>query len=461
MSGVGSIVAVAAALAGLVLLIVGVRGRRVGDGPRCRRCGYDVSHSDGRCSECGAVLEGRAVARGTRRRRWRPAAAGLVLLLAGGALLAVEARRVEWLPKLPAAVLMPWRDEPDVRAELIDRLMAGGLTHSQERTIIADALSGAGSPRFDPAYLRILDSGRMDEAEVAAYVRAVLVPTLKLREEVRRGTRPNVAVQLDVRTPALGRTFELEAVWPSPTYEAGGEALPTSGGHGGGGLRVGGRGRSLTIAAVRLPAVEGDVTVVARVDITATASLGGVGPVTVELPGVTAEATVRAVDGVTTTELPAGLVVPLLARLDVGVTRGTRPHLRLLIPGGDGLGLLRPDMHLAAVQDGRTYHYPMPAMSRGSFGSGVSVAVDLARPNVLDREADAPDVARPMTVVVRPNLAALEATLEVEAVWAGELRIEGLSLGEGRVGEVHVEPLAFEEVERRNAADVAAAGGGG
>ncbi|HYO10382.1 MAG TPA: hypothetical protein VER17_15540 [Tepidisphaeraceae bacterium] len=51
--------ALAVATGALVLLVLGMRGRRVDDHPVCRRCGFDLVGPPGgtaTCSECGADL---------------------------------------------------------------------------------------------------------------------------------------------------------------------------------------------------------------------------------------------------------------------------------------------------------------------------------------------------------------------------------------------------------------------
>ncbi len=67
-------------IAGGALVAVGLRGRRVGDHPHCRRCGFDLHGLPvgfGRCPECGATVEtaggliGSATQIGRRERRRR------------------------------------------------------------------------------------------------------------------------------------------------------------------------------------------------------------------------------------------------------------------------------------------------------------------------------------------------------------------------------------------------------
>ncbi len=74
-------------LPALVAIVWAVRGRRVGDHPYCRKCGFDLfgkpadSH---RCSECGTELAGpRCVVIGIRQARRRVALGGVFVLILG------------------------------------------------------------------------------------------------------------------------------------------------------------------------------------------------------------------------------------------------------------------------------------------------------------------------------------------------------------------------------------------
>src|SRR4051812_11886041 len=75
-----------ALLLGIALLARGMRGRRVGDHPHCRPCGFDLfglPPAQVRCPECGADLlagPAKAVAIGRRLRRVPSLSAGLALL---------------------------------------------------------------------------------------------------------------------------------------------------------------------------------------------------------------------------------------------------------------------------------------------------------------------------------------------------------------------------------------------
>ncbi len=70
---------------GALLVVGGMRGRRIDDHPGCRRCGFDLFGSMAgsvRCPECGANLElKRAVRHGRRRRRPVVLGGGVLLIL--------------------------------------------------------------------------------------------------------------------------------------------------------------------------------------------------------------------------------------------------------------------------------------------------------------------------------------------------------------------------------------------
>src|SRR4051812_43159994 len=83
------LVPAALAAAALAMRILAIRGRRVGDHPVCRKCGFDLygrPSGSARCGECGADLSRRRAVRAGRRRprRGLAAAAGQVLALSAG-----------------------------------------------------------------------------------------------------------------------------------------------------------------------------------------------------------------------------------------------------------------------------------------------------------------------------------------------------------------------------------------
>src|SRR4051812_27458501 len=94
---------------GAGLFFFGWRGRRVGDHPFCRRCGFDLfgKPDDSRvCTECGSPLDRRrAIVIGERRRRRWAIALGAALLVPAIAALSVfgyaAARDTDWQSHKP------------------------------------------------------------------------------------------------------------------------------------------------------------------------------------------------------------------------------------------------------------------------------------------------------------------------------------------------------------------------
>ena len=66
----------------MYLLVSGLRGRRVGDEPRCGKCDYILLHLESQnCPECGTEISAANTVIGQRKRRPGQVVAGIVLLL--------------------------------------------------------------------------------------------------------------------------------------------------------------------------------------------------------------------------------------------------------------------------------------------------------------------------------------------------------------------------------------------
>lgn len=116
---------------GMLLLALGLRGRRSGDTPTCARCGYNLTGlSSRRCPECGSELRGTAIAKGTLRRRPALITGAAVLVLIGVLAILGNATRFSPLPYLPGSWLVHLAQGGSLPAlgELRQRHAVGGLS---------------------------------------------------------------------------------------------------------------------------------------------------------------------------------------------------------------------------------------------------------------------------------------------------------------------------------------------
>ncbi|MEX2388074.1 MAG: hypothetical protein WD534_09360 [Phycisphaeraceae bacterium] len=211
-------------LSGLLLLLAvalfiwGWRGRRVGDHPICRACGYDLHglQSDhASCPECGAdITRTRAVQIGRRRRRRTPLIAA-ALLLPLGILTALplvtafdlDAYKPVWLLRYEAqAGGMPALEE------LTRRLDVGELSQAQVDAVVGTALATQAdrSRPWEPAWGEFVEraqlAGVLTQADLETYVRQALDDggmVLEVRPQVRRGDPVAYRIKtVDVRASA-------------------------------------------------------------------------------------------------------------------------------------------------------------------------------------------------------------------------------------------------------------------
>ena len=144
-------------LGGLALVRLGLRGRTVGDHPRCRKCGFDLfGQPPGftTCPECGATvataagLIAKSTRIGQRKRRWWTLAFGIALAVLPTAWLvgASELSDVNFNAMTPATALR-WQagfggsTAQSAVAELDRRLLAGSLSDEAVDAIVADFLA--------------------------------------------------------------------------------------------------------------------------------------------------------------------------------------------------------------------------------------------------------------------------------------------------------------------------------
>jgi hypothetical protein len=194
-------------IAGVALVWLGVRGRRVDDHPICRRCGFDLfGRPDGsdRCAECGADLaHPRALRDGRRERRRGLLGGGVALLLvavalAGGkgytAYLASDVQSNK-----PAWWLVRELDsgDPAVAAAAAQELSSRVLTRTLVQRHIDNAADRllerqADEQRtWDPAFGNFIDGARqanqLDDARYHRYAAQAARFALIVRPRINRG----------------------------------------------------------------------------------------------------------------------------------------------------------------------------------------------------------------------------------------------------------------------------------
>lgn len=219
-------ISLAGLIAGVVLLLIGLRGRRVGDHPHCRRCGFDLC---GRpvgthlCGECGASLDApRAIEIGLRQRRPAIVLLGLIAVASCGTFIApnisptfaaarVALARVEggFIERRLAAQLHDV--DPTRRAaawrELWARVKADAIGSAGTRAIGEAALDDridepmrAFGDRHDSIWLlrRQFDYGEVDET----LIRRALQLDLYFRLDVARRSPRGQMIRFRIVPPA-------------------------------------------------------------------------------------------------------------------------------------------------------------------------------------------------------------------------------------------------------------------
>ena len=215
-------------LAGLVLLVRGLRGRRVGDEPRCRECGYNLTGiTSSRCPECGGTINEAEVVFGVRRRRRFSLALGAVL--SGIAVLGLGLwgsgliSRVNWYACLPSSMLVHWAEGDDRQAivELKRRVRSQKVSGSDVSELVPIALARHGaSPRPSDLHLwaeilALLDSDDyLTDEERGHFYKELLIVDFQVRARVRQGEPLPVRAQYEVRTGACDLwSFTLGKSW--------------------------------------------------------------------------------------------------------------------------------------------------------------------------------------------------------------------------------------------------------
>lgn len=208
-----------------VLCVWGLRGRRVGQEPRCRKCRYNLTGLTAvKCPECGTDACGRNVVVGVRRRRWRALGPGLVLLVISlgglGSALYVRSKKIGLYPYLPVFVLIQQArgNVPPAIRELIRRQKAGSVSGSRLVELTPLALRQQGLHPFPASgwawtdLLAALEvAGHLSRAEVEQFHDQVGRFEIFFRSPIRQRDKINLLVRhLWLGSPALNGKYTLE-----------------------------------------------------------------------------------------------------------------------------------------------------------------------------------------------------------------------------------------------------------
>lgn len=251
-----------AALAGLVLFVLGVRGRRVGREPHCRGCGFDLtgiasqsavaqsslaqstfaqsslaqSSAGGRCPECGRdVSLAESVRYGRRRVRLGLLVAGLLLFLAAGAgvgALGVRAvAGVNWNTYKPLWLLrleaVGTNFEADAAlAEIVLRIENEGLRAPAVRRLVEQALALQANPVavWNEGWGDVVVSAEraydaLSDSELAAFLDRAVDVRLNVREKVLLGRPTRVSVSVSTARGPGGTGVQLRSSAEAATLD--------------------------------------------------------------------------------------------------------------------------------------------------------------------------------------------------------------------------------------------------
>ncbi len=230
-------------LCGAVLLLLGLRGRRVNDHPICRRCRFDlvgVYPGADRCPECGGELSAsRAVRVGARRRRRGLLVAAAPLLLVGvggsGGVAWVWGTGFNWYSLSPDWLLESMAGSPDMThqsaavAELAARLGGGSLGAQRRDRLVQKAIELQADE--DVVWLQewgdligaAITSEVVSREQVESYLQHAISMELSVPEKLRQGEAAMVTIVF--RPHRVGASPSIKASFVAPPIEINGAPL--------------------------------------------------------------------------------------------------------------------------------------------------------------------------------------------------------------------------------------------
>lgn len=222
---------------GIVLIVIGFRGKKLNNNPVCRGCGFDlqgVLPAGVTCPECGAGLKRpNAVRQGARRKRWVVASMGMLLVLlplaafvlVGGAILSgsdINKHKPVGLLLVEARYAGASLTR-DAAAELLDRLLTGKLTPEQTKNIARTALDLQADltrpwcVEWGDFIEHAHTQGVITKDEHERYMNQSAVLECKVRPVVERGASVPVVVKLKESRAGSGSQFMVSILLESAT----------------------------------------------------------------------------------------------------------------------------------------------------------------------------------------------------------------------------------------------------
>ncbi|HYE60457.1 MAG TPA: hypothetical protein VD997_00550 [Phycisphaerales bacterium] len=238
-------------LLGTLLIVLGVRGKRLNDHPTCRWCGFDLENiypANVTCPECGAGLKReKAVRIGQRRKRPVFILSGVLFVLMPlapiGVVLFASITGTD-VNRYKRLGLLLWEvDRVDskraalIAGEFFNRLAAANVDIAQEQRILAYTLDRQADParawgkEWSDVIDRVRLNGRLMKQDEQRFLSQSVLPKLKARPRVTAGDVFPVGVAHELRAggdQAMASIWletatingeKLNRTWPEPGSE--------------------------------------------------------------------------------------------------------------------------------------------------------------------------------------------------------------------------------------------------
>ncbi len=231
---------------GIVLTVLGWRGRVIDDHPVCSHCGYDLMGmvpETVKCSECGRdIKQAGAIRRGNRTRRagllWTGIFLAVPAMVIGLVLISVTLSGWNWRPWAPWSVLVMELKGPDARArdlaltELTSRIGTGSDGDVQWLVDKALEMQANRATPWDPRWGKLIHEAftakktRLDQWE--RYLNQVMAPAIEWRAVVRLGDPLPVQLRYKDARLADGIPGGKLSVYPDITLTTAGGSFTVS-----------------------------------------------------------------------------------------------------------------------------------------------------------------------------------------------------------------------------------------